>query len=243
MARYQLIYGDESIPYAIYRLPDRKEKIAIHVHPDGSVQVDAPSTAKDAEVHRAVGKRARWIFRRVHAIREQQYFVRPRRYVSGESHLYLGRLYQLKIDRERRQEPFVKLYRGRFYITAGPREVKDIRDQLWQWYRNRAQQVFTARLKTIAPEVISKGLKSPPMRLLEMKKQWGSCSPKGTIILNPHLVKAPRNCIDYVIYHELCHLKEHNHGKKFYQLLDQSMPGWKSTKGKLDGMANIILNV
>lgn len=75
-----------------------------------------------------------------------------------------------------------------------------------------------------------------------MKKQWGSCSPQGHILLNPHLVKAPRDCIDYVILHELCHLQEHNHSPKFYQLLSQLMPAWKSVKTRLDSMAELLLN-
>jgi predicted metal-dependent hydrolase len=63
------------------------------------------------------------------------------------------------------------------------------------------------------------------------------------IALNPHLVKAPRECVDYVICHELCHLRELNHSPRFYRLLDQMLPGWQLTKVKLDGMANIMLNV
>ena len=61
-------------------------------------------------------------------------------------------------------------------------------------------------------------------------------------MLNPHLVKAPRDCIDYVIVHELCHLKEHNHGPQFYQSLGRLMPDWKAVKARLDGMAELLLN-
>ncbi|MEJ2632642.1 MAG: M48 family metallopeptidase [Acidihalobacter sp.] len=64
------------------------------------------------------------------------------------------------------------------------------------------------------------------MRLLAMKTQWGSCSPRGTLTMNPHLVKAPRECIDYVLLHELCHLAEHNHSDRFYRLMGQVMPRW-----------------
>lgn len=74
-----------------------------------------------------------------------------------------------------------------------------------------------------------------------MKKQWGSCSPQGILSLNPHLVKAPRECVDYVILHEFCHIKEHNHSKKFYTLLHQHMPEWESIKAKLDSMSEILL--
>jgi len=75
-----------------------------------------------------------------------------------------------------------------------------------------------------------------------MKTQWGSCSPTGAILLNPHLVKAPRECIDYVISHELCHLKEHNHSPRYYRLLSKIMPRWEVVKARLDGMAELLLN-
>jgi len=75
-----------------------------------------------------------------------------------------------------------------------------------------------------------------------MRTQWGSCSPGGVILLNPHLVKAPRQCIDYVISHELCHLQEHNHSRRYYRLLGKIMPSWEGVKARLDGMAELLLN-
>ncbi len=82
----------------------------------------------------------------------------------------------------------------------------------------------------------------PSFRILTMKKQWGSCSSKGMLMLNPHLVKAPKESIDYVILHELCHIAEHNHSERFWWLLTQVMPQWKEVKAKLDDMAELYLN-
>ncbi len=75
-----------------------------------------------------------------------------------------------------------------------------------------------------------------------MRTQWGSCSPNGELLLNPQLVKAPRHCIDYVIFHELCHLKEHNHSPAYYKLLGRSLPDWEQRKAELDNLAEILLN-
>jgi Predicted metal-dependent hydrolase len=82
----------------------------------------------------------------------------------------------------------------------------------------------------------------PPWRIMEMQTQWGSCSPEGAVLLNPHLVKAPTRAIDYVILHELCHLVEHNHSQRFYNLLDRFMPEWRTIKEALDGKAEILLS-
>ena len=82
----------------------------------------------------------------------------------------------------------------------------------------------------------------PPLRLLSMRTQWGSCSPKGEVLLNPHLVKAPRACIEYVVAHELCHLKEHNHSERFYRLLGTVLTDWATRKSKLDDLAELLLN-
>lgn len=75
-----------------------------------------------------------------------------------------------------------------------------------------------------------------------MKKQWGSYSNKGNLILNPHLIKVLKECIDYVILHALCHIAEHNHSEHFWRLLTQIMPNWTEVKAKLDGMAKVYLN-
>ncbi|MGP4971841.1 M48 metallopeptidase family protein [Psychrobacter aquimaris] len=100
---------------------------------------------------------------------------------------------------------------------------------------------LSARLKVLLPK--ASWVKNVPLyKILIMQKQWGSCSTKGNLILNPHLVKAPREYIDYVILHELCHIAEHNHSENFWRLLTQVMPNWKEVKARLDGMAELYLN-
>ena len=188
-------------------------------------------------------KRARWITKHLANSRAQQRELRPRHYVSGESHFYLGRRYQLKIRQNDTDKPSVKLLRGYLSVTTLERSSETVKRLLWQWYRWHARQTFQRRLETLEPQLMWLTGQRPHIKLLIMKKQWGSCSPQGHILLNPHLVKAPRDCIDYVILHELCHLQEHNHSPKFYQLLSQLMPAWKPVKTRLDGMAELLLNI
>jgi predicted metal-dependent hydrolase len=241
MPRKSFRYGDERIEYEILFTPAKRNRVAIHVHPDGSVQVDAPQEQDLPTIHRAVLKRARWIKRHVDESRRQRAQALPRNYRSGENLFYLGRRYQLKVNHQNGREPSVKLVRGQICVEAPSRDPYLIRERLAAWYRSRAADTFDRRLSEIADRIV--WLKTmPDWRIVRMQKQWGSCSPAGVILLNPHLVKAPRVCVDYVICHELCHLQEHNHSPRYYRLLEQVMPGWEVVKARLDGMAEMLLN-
>lgn len=240
ISQHRIAYGDQVIAFSLRRQPSRTvPRVAIHVEPDARVLVDAPDTAPLADVMTAVKKRARWISQHVEAARARLAHVLPREYVSGESLHYLGRRYRLKvvIDAGARAEARM---RGAFITVMTPEQASTpIKMALDAWYRQRAREVFADRLTTIAAPL--RWVKQlPPTRLQFMTVQWGSCSPSGRITLNPLLVKAPRECIDYVLLHELCHLLHHNHSPKFYQTLDRHMPNWRAVKEKLDNMAEEV---
>ncbi len=189
-------------------------------------------------------KRARWIYNNLQSFGAQQLHVQPRRYVSGEMQFYLGRRYVLKVVEDTESAPLVKMQRGKLLVHVTDFEINKaerVRALLKQWYRVRAQYTFNARLQELLP-LTDWVTELPEFRVLSMKKQWGSCSAQGTLMLNPHLVKAPRDCIDYVLLHELCHIKVYNHGERFYRLLGQVMPDWKTNKRQLDNMAELFLN-
>ena len=246
MTQLKCRYGDDEFHYKVIYLPLREKqlqrKIAIHIHPNGFVQVDAPEDIGTTEIRQAVSKRARWVVKHLAEIRQRQHEVLPRQYISGESHFYLGRRYMLKVNHAPRLMPEVKLFRGRLSVTTPDKSPESVKGLLWEWYKTHAKTTFQRRLGILVEQVPWARKLRPGIRLLTMKRQWGSCSPKGDIILNPHLVKAPRDCIDYVILHELCHLREHNHSPKFYRLLNLLMPEWQSVKAKLDNMSEILLN-
>ena len=236
-----ITYGEERIGFSINFVSRPVRRVAIHVLPNGTVQVDAPVDTDLNEVVAAVRRRARWIWLRLHDHSERTKHVLPREYVSGESHFYLGKRYVLKVIYHPTAPQSVKLLRGQLEIRTLSRDVDKVRALLDAWYRQRAEDVFTRRLADCAAQV--QWLKADPgFRLLMMKTQWGSCSPKGGLLLNPLLVKAPGHCVDYVIFHELCHLKEHNHSSRFYELLGGLLPDWEERKAELDGLADQLLN-
>lgn len=231
-------YGDERITFE--RVNRQKAgKALIKVHPDCRVQVSAMPDVPDAELVQAAKKRGRWIYEQLRTFRAQLEHVKPREYVSGESHYYLGRQYLLKVMVDPSSVQSVKLYRGKLEVSVRERNAERIKSLLEGWYKEKAKEVFKSRLDAIMTQAIWIE-KAPELRILTMQTQWGSCSPNGRITLNPLLVKAPRECIDYVILHELCHIVEHNHSERFYRLLSQVMPKWEKTKAKLDGMAQKV---
>lgn len=234
-------YGGEPIRFSLRYVARPARRIAVHVLPDGQVQVDAPEGAPLPQVKQAVRQRAAWIWQQLQAVASRRLHVLPREYVSGETHFYLGRRHVLKVLEAPTPERGVRLWRGRLEVTAARPDATTVRQLLDTWYRQRATQVFAQLMADLAPRV---GLRQalPPVRLLSMKTQWGSCSPQGGVLLNPHLVKAPRACIAYVVAHELCHLREHNHSERFYRLLQRAMPDWQARKSELDERAEALLN-
>jgi predicted metal-dependent hydrolase len=239
--QHRVAYGDEEITFTLRHQPSRVvTRVAIHVEPDGSVQVDAPSAAPMAEVLAAVKKRSRWICQHVNAAKARLAHVLPREYVSGESLHYLGRRYRLKVIIDPTALVEARM-RGAFITVVVPKhDATTIRSALDLWYHKRARDVFAQRSKVIA-EPLQWVHELPLVRLQFMKRQWGSCSPSGRITLNPWLVTAPRVAIDYVLLHEMCHLKHHNHSQAFYSTLDRHMPDWRKIKERLDERAEEYL--
>ncbi|MCM2971798.1 M48 family metallopeptidase [Larsenimonas suaedae] len=239
---YTARYGERTFRYCLRYLPDHKKAtIKVHVHPNGKVQVDAPESAPLADIKLAVQRRSRWVLNHLDDIEERNSHVRLRQWVSGESMLYLGRRYVLKVINDSDQRRVTcKLIGGQLRVQG--RELTPERTQkaVHQWYRERAQDVFQRRL-AIVIDTLPWTKTLPSWRMIEMQTQWGSCSPDGEVLLNPHLVKASTRAIDYVLLHELCHLVEHNHSSKFYELLDRFMPEWRFVKEDLDRRAETFL--
>lgn len=238
--RGALRYGDRTIAYNVVAAPTLEGKVRIHVHPNAEVEVEAPAETSEFEISRAVQRRARWISKQLELAAEAQSFRLKREYVSGETHFYIGRRYQLKVELAKEAGGQVCLKAGKIVVVSRTRNPAAIQRRLRNWYLERGAVYFERRLDIVAASVAWLP-QCPGLKLIPMKKQWGSCSPDGKIHLNPSLIRAPSDCIDYVIAHEICHVRERNHGKRFYELLGQAMPNWEHVKTRLDGMAELLL--
>ncbi len=223
-----ILFGSRTIDFRL-EFSDRKT-LGITVTPEMEVLVKAPSTATIEKVKEKVRKKAPWI------IKQQSYFLsfQPRttirKYISGETHLYLGRQYRLSVRID--HEESVKL-NGK-YLIVSVHEKSRVEEVLSDWYLQQARTKFYSIAQPLIERFRKYDVAPSSIVLLNMPKRWGSCTPKGKIILNPELIKAPRSCIEYVIIHELCHLVHHEHTQKFISLQTNEMKDWEKWKMKLE---------
>lgn len=221
-------FGSQSINFHL-EYSDRKS-LGITVTPEMDVLVRAPKNTPLEKIKEKIIKKAPWI------IKQQGYFLSfqpktsPRKYISGETHLYLGRQYRLQVQIGK--EDSVKL-KGKF-IEVTARDKSSTKYLLDNWYLHHAKIKFHAIAAPLIDKFRKYKVEPSTIVLRNMPTRWGSCTPKGKIILNPELIKAPKGCIEYVIVHELCHLIHHDHTQKFLDLQSKEMRDWEKWKLKLE---------
>lgn len=221
-------FGSKRIPYTL--VFSERKTLGITVTPELDVIVKAPNGADMEKIHRILLKRAPWI------LKQQSYFLAyfpkqtKRQYVSGETHLYLGRRYRLKVIRGSRHS--VKLSGQYIYVYVNKNHT--VKESLDNWYKEHAEMRFTVYLAEWLKKFKRYDVKVENFEIRKMQKRWGSCTVKNKIILNTELVKAPKGCIEYVIMHELCHLVYHGHDSKFLALQTKMMPDWEKWKDRLE---------
>ena len=229
--KHILEFGSRQIPYCLHRA-DRK-RLRVVVSPELTVDVFVPKTVNDDQIHLSLKKKAPWIARTLDKLESYHPLPVPKRYVSGETLVYLGRQYRLKVVKDSKQQ--AKLL-GRFLWVwvEDKNDTQSVKKAVDQWYRKRAGETLGRYLEKCYTVVLRHGVSKPLLVIRKMRRRWGSCSSKGRITLNTNLVQVPVHCIEYVITHELCHLKHNNHSKAFYSLLTRCQPDWRKRKEILD---------
>lgn len=226
--RDSIQYGATIIDYNIAFV--QRKTLNICVKPDGSVFLKAPVGATLEAIRKKIRKRGNWI------LRQKRFFellgtpTIKRQYISGESHLYLGRQYMLRV----KESNVNAVHYQNNIIEIECRHKKSAGILLQTWYRQRANIKFHEYAKPIIERFSIYGVCPQSLSIKKMDKRWGYCTVDGHISLNLQLICAPRSCIEYVITHELCHLIYRNHNKDFYTLLSKEMPYWEKWKNKLE---------
>jgi len=212
----------------------QRKTLQLEVLPDMSVRMLAPLGAKAEVCSRMLLKRRDWVQAQLKYFSQFHPLTKPREYVSGETHLFLGRRLRLKVVSGPTKG--VKATRQHLAVCAGrTTSVRLVEATLWQWYREQAADLFQERLLGCMVKLnIPKAEGPKELIIRRYKSRWGSMSPTGVLGLNLDLIRAPIECIDYVIIHELCHLRFPHHGPRFWDLLERVMPDWRKRKSKLE---------
>jgi predicted metal-dependent hydrolase len=208
------------------------KNVHLSVHPPtGRVRIAAPARMNLDTIRVFAISKLPWIRRQQSKMQEQARET-PREYLDRESHFVWGRRYLLSVI-EGDHPPSIELSHNRIVLRVRPTTGRDKRDELMeQWYREK--------VKSAAPALIAKwerllGVKARRIFVQHMKTKWGSCNPRaGTIRLNTDLAKKPRECLEYIIVHELAHLIEPTHNDHFFTMMDRFVPKWQSYRETLN---------
>jgi predicted metal-dependent hydrolase len=230
--QYSLTHDNLEIHFSVIR--SKRKSVGIVVSPDRSIQVRAPRYVSKSSILEIVNSKAGWIARKMAEVEQCQPLPTPRNYASGEKLLYLGRHYRLIVLSGKPQP--AALTGEYLYVWASPKDdAAQIRQSVKEWYQKQAQETLGQYLDKCLIVAMRHEIPKPTHTTVrDMKTRWGSCSPKGRVTLNVKLVQVPVHCLEYVVMHELCHLRHHDHGKSFYSLLTRCMPDWQGRKEALD---------
>ena len=169
-------------------------------------------------------------------LEKYQVMKQIREYVSGQTLKFLGRDYIIKIvQAEDFEEERITKEKGLVRVYVHDRNQRErINLLIEDWVRNEAMIYLAQKFEECYERIKKYNIPKPLYYLRYMNRRWGSCTSKGAILLNPDIIQLPSHCIEYIIMHELCHLKYRNHSKEFYYFLDTVMPNWKDCSKALD---------
>ena len=224
------IYGQYKYKYEL--IHQERKTLSLVVRPDMTIILKCPFHADDDRINSFLKRKWKWLEKQLQFFKKFPRKVYKREYVSGESFMYLGRQYQLIVKKAK--EDMVSLTNGKLLLHT-KNIVTDCAHKkklIERWFKKRAEIIFHERFQEV--KTYFHNSDDINLSIRKMNKRWGSFYRKNRIILNPQLIHAPKYCIDYVLTHELSHLKYVNHDKRFYAFLSRVMPDWKDRKEKLE---------
>lgn len=223
-------YGKHLYEYYLV-LQDRKT-VALTVQPSLNIILKCPFDYEADKIERFLKRKWLWLEKQLQFFKKYRKKIERKEYVSGESFLYLGRQYKLLIKKEK--TPQVRLEKGRITISTkkSTQNKQTNKKLLKKWFEQRTKIILTSRFNEMLKKFDYNF--TPNLITRKMPKRWGSYLSSKKIILNPLLIRASKDCIDYVIVHELCHMKYKNHNKHFFKLQESIIPHWREVKEKLE---------
>ena len=227
-------YGKQSFS-AFLRYSNRKT-VGIAVCPNKKVEVTAPFGTDFASVHKVVHRKSGWIVKQLNKLERYHIMEHIKEYTGGQTLKILGRDYMIKIVQvpDFEEEQIIKEHRIIKVHIRDRNQKERVSLLIEDWYRNEAMLYIAQKFEQCYAQIKKYGIPRPFYYLRYMKRRWGSCTSQGNILLNPEIFQMPSHCIEYVIMHELCHLKYKIHSREFYHFLDTVLPDWKERSQAMD---------
>lgn len=235
--KYSIETSKDKIEYTLVR--SNRKTIGIKINEKGEVKVTAPFFVSEKDIFQIVDKKAEWIIQKVKNIKMHNVDNVEREFISGDKFLYLGKEYSLEVVEKDVYPAEMSMTKDTFTVSIPPRLPAEdrkllIKETMLKWYKMQFTEIVKDRIEKYGGH-----LKVVPCKVVikDQKTRWGSCSSKGNINLNWRLVMAPIAVIDYVVVHELCHLKIMNHSQEFWNLVKSTLPNalegrqWLKTNG------------
>jgi len=225
-------FGDTTIHYDVLRSPKRHKTIEVTVEAPGHVTVAAPMDTPQERLEATVRRRAKWIVKHDGAPARPP---PPPRFVSGESLPYLGRSVRITVHPVANDEVRVRFHHWQFDLDV-PRRLQGeerqaaIRRALEAWYRERAALKLPPRVERVAALL---GVRPKAVLIRDQRVRWASCGPDGTLRFNWRALMLPPALIDYVVAHELAHLRVRTHTPEYWGIVGQAVPDWRQRQSRL----------
>ncbi len=226
----EFIFGSYIYNYELIK--QTRRTMSLTVTPDLRIVLKCPENTTKEKIDHFLQKKWFWLEKQLSFFKKYQRKTYKREYISGEGFLYLGKQYKITVQKNTKDS--ISLSKTQLYIRTRKSVTNSLHNKklLDLWIASKTETVFQDRYIEMLKKFDYKNI--PRLEIRNMKKRWGSFLNKDKIFLNPKLIHVSKDCIDYVIIHELCHIKYKNHDKKFFNLLKDKYPKWKRVKDKLE---------
>lgn len=219
-------FGDKELKYILTR--SNRKTIGITIDKNGLVKVASPLRVSQDYINQLLQEKSSWIQKKINELTIRSTNTNcPKIFEDGEKFLYLGEVFELKIHRSSINKKANVRIQDKFIVIEVPIDFSSekIKDKLREWYIKKFKLIIAERINYYSQMI---GVFPNNVTIREQKTRWGSCSNRGNINLNWKLIMASLEIIDYVIIHELCHMKVMNHSKEFWKIVEVYSPHYKS---------------
>lgn len=222
---------EKILGYEVHR--KKVKNINLRIRPNMEIYISAPMNLHSDYIENFIRSKEKWIKQVLQKIEDAKQNQLPSQYLSGEKHKYLGKEYELEVKQGNSNRVSIKEGKIILTVISNIFENSDEKKKVMEkWYFENAQKVFVNAIQKWL-EILDESIEK--LSIKPMKSRWGSCNyVKRYINLNTELIKRAQFEIEYVVLHELTHLKYPNHGKGFYRYIENYMPNYKMAEKMLN---------